>query len=310
METGAPIVVVGEALVDLILGPDLAVDAHLGGGPFNAARTIARLGQPTAFLGPLSRDAFGDSLRAALEADGVAVDPALLTDLPTTLAMVVLDDAGAAEYQFHSAGTSAPALDARMREVAFPLHAHSVHVGGLGLVFEPSATTILELLNASRGAELVSLDPNFRPHAIPDLDEHRHVVRTAAEYADIVKISDQDAEILEPGQDPEATARGLLARGPTLVVLTRGAEGALVLTRAGEISVPAPRVEVTDTVGAGDAFSGALLADIRRRRLGREDLADLPTIREVVAFAVRVAGIVCTRSGADPPYLSEVTPSR
>lgn len=302
----APIVVAGEALADLILGPDLSVDAHVGGGPFNTARTVARLGQPAAFLGPLSRDAFGESLAAALSADGVAVHPALRTELPTTLAMVALDDAGVAQYRFYAEGTSAPALDAERLATAVPEAMYALQVGGLGLVFEPSASSLLGLLRRLRGSTLICVDPNSRPHAIADLDAHRKVIRTAIECADIVKFSDEDAQVLAPDVAPEDTAREFLKAGPALVVLTRGAQGALALTHEHEITVDAPDVEVVDTVGAGDAFSGALLADLRRQGATRAGLGDAATVRPAIEFAAAVSAIVCTRAGADPPHLSEV----
>lgn len=306
--SGAPIVVAGEALIDMIVGDGMTVTAHQGGGPFNAARTIARLGQPAVFLGRLSRDAFGSGLREALAADGVAVSDDLITDLPTTLAVVTLDDAGVARYAFYSAGTSAPALDAGQVAAALPAAPHSLHVGGLGLVFEPSATTLLDLMQKLRASALISLDPNSRPHAIADIGEHRRVIWTAVGCADIVKFSDEDARILAPGADPEATARELLTRGPTLVILTRGAAGALALVRDGQREVSAPPVAVVDTVGAGDALSGALLADVRRRGLSRDELGSIEAVRDSVEFAVSVAAEVCTRAGADPPYLNELDP--
>lgn len=300
--------VAGEALVDLIVRDGPAVDAHLGGGPFNAARTIARLGQPVAFLGALSNDLFGQSLRAALENDGVVVDGGLTTELPTTLAMVALDEAGVARYQFYAEGTSAPALDAARRDGALPREMYAVHVGGLGLVFEPSASTLIDLLERIAGSALVSLDPNSRPMAIADLDDHRKTIRRVIALADIVKISDEDALLLFPGAAPEQSAREVLAMGPSLVILSRGPRGVLVLTASDEIEVAAPEVELVDTVGAGDAFSGAMLADFRRRGLIREELRDHAAVRTSIEFAVAVAGVVCTRAGADPPYLDELTP--
>lgn len=284
------------------------MDAHLGGGPFNAARTIARLEQPVAFLGPLSRDPFGRSLWQALESDGVVVSPRLATDLPTTLAMVALDEAGVARYRFYAEGTSAPALDVARRDAALPREMYAIHVGGLGLVFEPSASTLLDLVERRAGSTLISLDPNSRPMAITDLDDHRRTIRAAISCADVVKISDEDALVLFPDVAPEESAREVLAMGPSLVVLSRGARGVLALCGSEQIEVAAPAVDVVDTVGAGDAFSGALLADLRRRGLDREGLRDPAAVRSSIEFALVVAGIVCTRAGADPPHLSEVSP--
>ena len=302
----SPIVVAGEALVDLIVGDDLRVSAHLGGGPFTTARTIARLGQPAAFLGRLSTDAFGRGLADALRADGVAVHESLRTDLPTTLAAVAVDAAGVAQYQFYAAGTSAPELDPPRRDAGLPDVMYALHLGGLGLVFEPSATTLLDLLEQLSAETIVCLDPNSRPHAIGDLADHRRVIGRAVGRADTVKLSDEDADVLAPGRAPEETAAELLTAGPALVVLTQGAGGAIALTEAGRLELAAPQVTVVDTVGAGDAFSGALLADLRRRNLVRRDLADLGRVRGSLSLAISVAAEVCRREGADPPYLSEL----
>src|SRR5262245_44388512 len=105
------ILVAGESLIDLIIGPQVTVHASLGGGPFNAARTIARLGQPTRFLGRFSADPFGQLLTERLLADGVEVAVPDRMAEPTALAIVALRGAGLPEFWFHLAGTATFALD-------------------------------------------------------------------------------------------------------------------------------------------------------------------------------------------------------
>jgi fructokinase len=157
------VVVTGEALVDLVVAGDRRLDAHPGGGPYNVARTIGRLGQPVSYLGRISTDGFGTRLRRELAEDGVSLDAVISTDAPTTLALVELDDAGVARYRFYVEGTSAVGLTLPEATAALPGHVGALYVGTLGLVLEPMATTLEALVERVGDATLVALDPNCRP---------------------------------------------------------------------------------------------------------------------------------------------------
>src|SRR4051794_10617557 len=137
-----PIVVTGEALIDLVMTGDGELRGHAGGGPYTVARTIARLGQPVTYLGRLSSDPLGDRLRSRLTADGVSVDAVVDTDAPTTLAMAEVDAAGAARYRFYEHGTSAPGLTLEDATAVLPARVDTFYVGTLGLIMEPLATTL------------------------------------------------------------------------------------------------------------------------------------------------------------------------
>ena len=204
------IVVAGEALMDLIVAPDGSVSANPGGGPYNTARTIARLGQPVAFLGRISSDRFGTELRANLARDGVSSDGVIETDDPTTLALVELDEHGVATYQFYVDGTSAAGLtDAEADAVmAAPAAAgNALHVGTLGLVLEPVGTTLERMVSGADTDRLVMVDPNYRPSATPDLAAFRARIDRIAGRADVVKVSDEDLRFLAPEEEPEAIDR-------------------------------------------------------------------------------------------------------
>lgn len=298
------IVVTGEALVDLVLhaGGDLA--AHPGGGPYNVARTIARLEQPVAYLGRLSDDRFGARLRAGLEADGVQLTAVVDTDDPTTLALAELDDRGAATYRFYADGTSAPGLTAD--DVRLPEGARAFYLGTLGLVFEPMASALEEALGRVDDDVLVALDPNCRPAVIDDPAGYRARLGRLAQRADVVKASEEDLEWLAPGAAPADAARKLLAAPGAVAIVTLGGDGALVVGASGEAAVAAPAVEVVDTIGAGDAFMGAFLARWLGAGRGRSELADLDAVAEAAGVACRVAAITCSRAGADPPRLAEL----
>lgn len=292
------IVVVGEALIDLVIDPDGSVEAAAGGAPFNTARAVGRLGGDVAFAGVLGTDRFGTMLARRLADDGVDTSTAPRVDLPTTLAAAELDEHGAASYRFYFAGTTAPALDAPPTTTGDVLF-----TGGLGLVLEPMADTVATTVAGFDGMTMV--DVNCRPHIIPDRQRYVDRVRDTLLHTDVVKVSDDDLDYLVPGAAPLDAARGLLERGPKVVLLTAGADGAHVVTGSGERRVPSMPVDVVDTVGAGDSFgAGFLVAWADGGDLTAFD--DLDRLADAAAFGARVAAIVCTRRGADPPTRPEV----
>ena len=300
------ILVGGEALVDLVLGDGEQVGAHLGGGPFNCARTLGRLEQPVAYLGRISTDRFGARLRAQLEADGVGLEAVVATEDPTTLALAELDAESAATYRFYRDGTSAAGLTVEDALAVLPDGVEMIHTGTLGLIFEPTATAIEAVVEQIADSALVMIDLNCRPSAITDPEGYRARLDRLLPRCDVVKASDADLEYLDPGRPDVEAARALLGLGPAVVLLTRGARGATVVSADGDTEVAAPRVEVADTIGAGDAFGGGFLAWWRREGLGAVDLQRTDAVLEATEFACLVAARTCERPGASPPRLAEL----
>jgi fructokinase len=304
----AMIVVAGESLVDMVPSGPGGFAAHCGGGPFNTARTLARLGRRVGFLGAISDDALGRRLRQALEADGVSLDLVVETSLPTTLAFAELSDDGSASYRFYTEGTSVPGLTATSALAVLPTAPEAVHVGSLGLMLEPIADAVMAVTAAAaaRGA-LVMFDPNIRPTLIDDRGAYLERFERVVASADVVKASIEDLAWVGAGEPAESVARRLLATGAARVVLmTRGAEGAVAFSGGAAVAVPAPPVRVVDTIGAGDAFSAGFLAWWLDRGLGAAQLGDLVAICEAARFACLVASRTCERSGADPPRRAEL----
>jgi fructokinase len=301
-----PIVVCGEALIDLVLARDGALVGHPGGGPYNVARAIGRLEQPVAFLGRLSTDGFGDRLRAQLAADGVNLGTVVATDAPTTLALAQVDAAGVASYRFYDTGTSAPGLTLEAAVAALPDRIAAFYAGTLGLVFEPMASTLEALIARLDDDAVVALDPNCRPATIADAAAYRGRLDRLLARADIVKVSEEDLDWLAPGRRSVDAVRELLAVGPSVGLLTRGPSGALVITMNAEVAVPSPRTKVVDTIGAGDAFGGGFVAWWHARGLGHGDLADIDAVAAAAEFACLIAARTCERPGASPPHLSEL----
>jgi fructokinase len=303
------ILVGGEALFDLIYDGDENLHGHPGGAAFTTARTIGRLGQPVAYLGRLSTDRFGMKLERLLAADGVRLDAVVRTDEPTTLAMAELDATGSAGYRFYERATSAPGLTPEAALAALPSAVAILHVGTLGLTLEPMASALEAVVEELGGRTLVMVDPNVRPWVIADADLYRRRLRRVLGRTDLVKVSEEDLAWLEPERSAADAARMLLHSGPRVVLLTRGADGVEVVTGAGDVPVPAPEVEVVDTIGAGDAFGGGFLAWWRAQGLGREQLDDQAAVVAAATFGALVAARTVARAGASPPYLHEVAPA-
>jgi fructokinase len=335
------IVVAGEVLVDLVVSADGRIDARLGGGPYNTARTLARLGAATTFFGGLADDRFGRLLRGALDAEGVAIGVPGPSAAPTTLALVDLDQAGVASYAFYLNGTAAADLDYPALAAAFDAilaraaeaapdapgagapeagapeagvtgagAAVAVHVGALGLVMEPIGTAVERLLLADvpPGA-LVMLDPNCRPGAIADRAAYLGRIGRIAARADVVKASVDDLAYLYPGSPAAEAAELLLAAGPALVLVTDGPHPARAFLPGAVLTVEVPAVDVVDTIGAGDAFGGGFLAWWSSNGLTRSDLSRSALIRAAVQAGVAAAAATCGRPGADPPTRADLQAS-
>ena len=300
------ILVAGESLIDLIVGPDDGVNASPGGGPFNAARTIARLGQPTRFLGCFSADPFGQILTGKLAQDGVELAVPGRVPEPTALAIVAVDGRGVPEYWFHVAQTAGFVLDTPTARQAFQAGVTALHIGSLGLVVDPMATELERLVENLVPEVLLLLDPNWRAQAIPDADAHRARIRRILPRTDILKTSTEDLSFLVPDCTAAEAAQLLLSWGARCVLLTDGPSWVRAFTGDDQLAIQVPSVEVVDTVGAGDAFGGAFLAWWAERGLARENLAHSPQLLAAVTAAARVASLTCARAGAEPPWRHEL----
>jgi fructokinase len=297
------ILVGGEALIDLVQGDTDELAAHPGGAAFTTARAVARLGRPVAYLGRLSTDRFGRRLEALLRDDGVELSCVVHTDEPTTLALAEFGAGGSAQYRFYERATAAPGLHAADALAVLPDRVDILHVGTLGLTLEPVASALEAVVERVAGRALVVVDPNVRPWAIADATAYRDRLRRVLARSGVVKLSAEDVQWLVPEREPVDAVRALLAGGPALGLLTRGAEGAVVVTRDAAVEVSTPPVRVVDTIGAGDAFGGGFLAWWDERGTS---LADLDAAVEATRFACLVAARTCERAGAVPPLRSEL----
>jgi fructokinase len=307
------ILLCGEALIDLVpvvADGELAYAPRTGGSPYNVALGLGRLGFLVGFFGRVSSDPFGQSLRSRLVAEGVDCRLLRQGDEPTALAIVHLPPSQEPVFVFYGDGSADCTLTGDDLPSPEELGATTaLHFGSISLVREPGATAYEQLMRRESGRRVISLDPNVRPGLIGDRAAYRRRLEGWVAMADIVKVSQADLAWLYPDRAPVDAARDLLAAGPSLVVVTRGAAGAVGITALATVDVPGTPVVVRDTVGAGDAFTAGLLGFLALRgvldraalrSLGEEDL------RPCLVLANRAASITCTRSGAQPPTRAEV----
>ncbi|MFF4361944.1 carbohydrate kinase [Streptomyces sp. NPDC001604] len=299
------IVVAGEALIDLVpqgTGALAGLKPALGGGPYNTAVALGRLGSPTAFCSRTSRDAFGEALLDGLRAAGVDVSTVQRGAEPTTLAVATIDGEGSAAYSFYVEGTADRLFVA---PEALPAGTRAVSFGTCSLVLEPGATAYETLLRtAAAQGVFTALDPNIRAGLIPDADAYRARFRSWLPSVSLLKLSEEDALWLG------GTPREWLAAGPAAVVITHGGDGISAFTRDGAVHpVPGEKVDVVDTIGAGDTVNAALLHGLAAQdALSAEALLGLGADgwTRLLRFAARAAAITCSRAGAEPPYASEL----
>jgi fructokinase len=296
------VLVVGEALVDLVPDDSGTPVAHPGGSPMNVAFGLGRLGVPTALLTRLGDDDHGVAIAAHLEAAGVALLPESRAGGRTSSARIELRADGSASYTFDIDWTLAP--------IEPPEGVRIVHTGSIAAFLRPGADAVGLLLQTLRDEALVTYDPNIRPALVGDHDEAVAMFEAFAEAAHVVKLSDEDAAWLYPDRELDAVLSGVLGLGPELAVATRGADGAVLMSRGARVDVPAVRVDVVDTIGAGDAFMSALIARLADAGVAADPeriaALDEQGLRGIGGTAVRAAALTVARAGARPPTRAEL----
>jgi fructokinase len=301
----------GEALIDMLPRETSAGEAafapYAGGAVFNSAIALGRLGAPVEFITGLSSDLFGDVLRASLAESNVGATYANVSTRPTTLAFVKLTN-GQAKYVFYDEGTAG-----RMLSVSdLPKLGSDVEAmlfGAISLIPEPCGSAYEALMAREHKRRVTMLDPNIRPGFIPDPAAHRARMMRMVAMADIVKLSDEDLTWFGEEGSVEEIARRWLCLGPKLILLTRGGDGATGYTLRHTVHVPTRRVEVVDTVGAGDTFNAGVLAALNEAGLlTKAAVSDLSAgqVEAALSLGVRAAAVTVSRAGANPPWRREL----
>jgi fructokinase len=295
----AGVLVVGEALVDIVARADGSALEYPGGSAANVAVALARLGRPVELLTAYADDEHGAVLARHLNqsAVGLAGDPFALSRTATALA--TLADDGSASYTFD--------IDWRLNPVP-DLSPMVVHTCSIGAVMAPGADDVRRLLERLRPHATVSYDVNARPAVTGTGPAVVQAVEEVVALADLVKASDEDLAVLYPGDSPERAVDRLLGLGPAAVVVTRGRHGATWYGLDGRVTTPAVDVVVADTIGAGDTFGAAMLDALWELDVlsGRLTGLEPDEIEAVLRRAARAAAVTVSRPGADPPYRHEM----
>jgi fructokinase len=308
----------GEALYDVFIDPNtsgnstlLSLSAKAGGSPHNVAVGLARLGCPVALATEIATDTLGRSLEARLRAEGVDCRVLRTTAKATPLAMVDVDAAGVPRYAFHGLDSvlfhpDSVAMNPLWRSI------HGVHVGSIPIVSRQSSAMLLELIKGVPQRVITSFDPNVRLAFEPDVERWRTAVEAFREHSNLIKVSEEDLAVLSGSSvaagrvDADAVAARWLTGRCSLVVVTRGSAGAsLYSSRAGKVDIPAIKVVVADTVGAGDSFQAAMLAWLEEKHAaGPAELANLSSdqLKAMGSFAAHAAAETCRHRGPEFPY--------
>lgn len=300
----------GEALIDMLPRTSTEGEAcyapYAGGAVFNTAIALGRLGAQVGFFSGIAQDMMGEVLTDTLKASKVDISNVVLADRPSTVAFVKLVN-GQATYAFYDEGTAGRLL--AIEDLPNEVTADAMFFGGISLPVEPCGATYEALCLREAPKRVIMMDPNIRPGFIRDEAAYRARIERMTEVCDIIKLSDEDLNWLVGEGDLIENARKIIAKGPKLVCITEGANGSYGITADNVVFVPANKVEVVDTVGAGDTFNAGVLASLQSAgKLSKDDIASLDedTIKAALSLGNRSAAITVSRAGANPPWSNEL----
>ena len=287
--------IAGEALMDLIPVLDGKRVPMVGGGPANTAKAVARLGYPTFFLGGISSDGYGRSIDMELRESGVDLSLVYRGNEPTALAIATIDENGLAKYEFELDGTASFAFNNSWLPQGEP---DVIHVGSVATMLEPGATELLKWISTK--STPVLFDPNVRPSIQSDKEIYRSAVERWIDVASVVKLSEDDISWL---YGDENVFHSWLARGVSLIIVTRGDKGLTAISNGFSIDIPAESISVVDSVGAGDTIGAVIVEGVLK--YGLSGLSGENLIK-VLERAARAAAVTCSRAGANPPWKAEL----
>ena len=308
----------GDALFDMFAEKNRENEAasnvnlagHVGGSPMNVATGLARLGHKSRYFTKLSSDLFGQRMRGHFKQNEIDIDLCIDTNLNTTLAIVETQADGSAAYVFYTDNTADVSIEAKELPVKLPDDIQVVHFGSYSTAVDPTSSSLMQLAARESAIRVVSYDPNLRPTIEPDIDKWREVYAGYARSAKIIKASDEDIETLLGKNKEDQFIADSFAHGAQLVYITRGPDGGSGFKANGESAhAKGIVVAVVDTVGAGDTFQASILHWMASKGHlnGGAELDGEVDLQGSMDFAIKAAAITCTRSGADLPFLSELS---
>ncbi len=304
----------GEALFDIFTGPSEAGDPHglsmrgvIGGSPLNVALGLSRMGNRASLFTRISNDLFGRNIRAFMKDVDVSDEYCVRTDQQTTLSMILTGPDGHPDYSLYTKGTADCSME--MDDIPAELDPRDqvIHLGSFATALPESGAVLREFAKREAGRRFIAFDPNVREIVVPARQPWFTMMDEMLPIASFVKASDEDLEFLYPGQPLDAFLDKALAAGADIVCVTRGPDGALARTADGSsVDLPGRKVDVQDTVGAGDTFQAACLHFLADKGLAKRGMARQVDLEKMVRFAIDAAALTCTRRGADLPTLEEI----
>lgn len=304
----------GEALFDIFAQPSLSGAPHgigfdgvIGGSPLNVALGLSRMGNRASLFTRLSNDMFGRNIRAFMKDAGIHDDYCVATDQQTTLAMILTKPDGQPDYSLYTKGTADCSMEMSDIPAALDSGDQVIHLGSFATAYPQSGRVLLEFAKKNAGKKFIAFDPNARPMVISERGPWHEMVDEMLPISNFVKASDEDLEFLYPGQPIEAFLDRCMKAGVDVACVTRGPDGAIAKTANGQsVDLPGRKVDVKDTVGAGDTFQAASLHFLGQAQLTRKGEAQKVDLKALVSFAINAAALTCTKRGADLPTLAEI----
>jgi fructokinase len=308
------VLVIGEALVDVVHGINGGIKNIPGGSPANTAVALARLGTKTYMKARTSHDQFGEEIRNYLTNQNVNLDYSLVVDSPSSVINAVIQKDGSAKYEANLKGAADYGWTFEELNQVIDPDIQIVQLGSLTSYVEPGATNVEKWFNQLRQSNkhLLTFDPNIR-HPLDGENEVdvRNRAKKLASLSHVVKASDEDLNWIFSNNNPQDSAIKIIESGASLVIVTLGKKGAFAVNKKLEIvEVTANEIAVIDTIGAGDTFAAALITQllekswITENALEKLSKADLIKILNNCSMA---SAITCSRQGANPPHRHEVS---
>jgi fructokinase len=300
-------VLLGEALIDRAFGANVVESKNAGGGALNASVGISRLGNSVSYVSHVGNDDYGNLIRDYLKKNNVQLLAEDNSTVPTSIANAEIQADGSARYEFKMQFDIS-----NLKQKALPLikDAEAVHTGSIGSFLLPGCEDIYDLFKFAKEDALKSYDPNCRPSINGNHAQVLDIVERFVSLSTVVKASDEDIEWLYPGESMGQVAQKWINLGPVLVAITRGPEGAFVLRSSGmKFELPGKKVQVQDTIGAGDSFMATILSSLIGHKTTGIDskmwvsAINDDEIRAILERAVLFSADTCTRTGANPPDL-------
>lgn len=281
----------------------------VGGAVFNTVVALGRLSSQVALFTGVSRDFFSNQLKQELETSQVSTEHLSYQAGPTTLAFVHLENKQATYTFYTENAADTTLLPENAPSAGFEFNA--VFFGGISLCTDPTASTMLDLMRKRSDRSVTMLDPNIRPSFISDEGSYRRRIKEMIAFSDILKFSDEDLNWLVPNhQDLKAQIEELVGPSDALVLITKGSEGAEVFHSGQKIAqASSPKVDVKDTVGAGDTFNAGFLHSMMQSEALTKQFCRSPNVSvlsEALAYATKAASVTVSRIGANSPWHSEM----